>query len=81
MVSAAPIYRDWCRLAIQVSLSPETRKAIKRIDLSVKRFTWMALSAGLLVSGVILYIARHIQLGQAFTRLAIVVFLWGMRKA
>ena len=68
-------------LAIQVSLSPETRKAIKRIDLSVKRFAWMVLSAGLLISGVNLYIAQHIRLGAGFILLSILVFLWGMRKA
>ena len=67
-------------LAIQVSLSPETRKAIKRIDLSVKRFSWMVLSAGLLVSGVNLYIAGHIHLGVVFISLSILVFLWGLRK-
>lgn len=67
-------------LAIQVSLSPETRKAIKRIDLSVKRFSWMVLSAGLLVSGVNLYIASHILLGTILGTLSIVVFLWGLRK-
>lgn len=67
-------------LAIQVSLSPETRKAIKRIDLSVKRFSWMVLSAGLLVSGVNLYIAHHIRLGLFFMILSILVFFWGLRK-
>ena len=67
-------------LAIQVSLSMETRKAIKRIDLSVKRFAWMVLSAGLLISGVNLYIARHLHLGIAFMILSALVFLWGMRK-
>jgi predicted unusual protein kinase regulating ubiquinone biosynthesis (AarF/ABC1/UbiB family) len=67
-------------LAIQVSLSPETRRAIKRIDLSVKRFAWMVLAAGLLVSGVNLYIARHTHLGFSLLTLAILVFLWGMRK-
>ena len=68
-------------LAIQVSLSPETRKAIKRIDLSVKRFAWMVLSAGLLISGVNLYIAHHIRLGSGFILLSVLVFLWGLRKA
>jgi predicted unusual protein kinase regulating ubiquinone biosynthesis (AarF/ABC1/UbiB family) len=67
-------------LAIQVSLSPETRKAIKRIDLSVKRFSWMVLSAGLLVSGVNLYIAHHTRLGVGFMSLSVLVFLWGLRK-
>jgi len=68
-------------LAIQVSLSPETRKAIKRIDLSVKRFAWMVLSAGLLISGVNLYIAHHVRLGSGFIVLSVLVFLWGLRKA
>ena len=68
-------------LSVQVSLSSETRKAIKRIDLSVKRFAWMVLSAGLLVSGVNLYIARHVQLGVVFMSLAALVFLWGLRKS
>ncbi len=67
-------------LAIQVSLSPETRKAIKRIDLSVKRFSWMVLSAGLLVSGTNFYIARHINLGVVFIVFSILVFFWGLRK-
>ena len=67
-------------LAIQVSLSPETRKAIKRIDLSVKRFSWMVLSAGLLVSGVNLYIAHHINLGVVFMILSVLVFLWRIRR-
>ncbi len=67
-------------LAVQVSLSPETRKAIKRIDLSVKRFSWMVLAAGLLVSGVNLYIARHITAGLACNILAVLVFMWGNRK-
>jgi hypothetical protein len=68
-------------LAIQVSLSLETRKAIKRIDLSVKRFAGMVLSAWLLISGVNLYIDRHIRLGAGFIGLSVLVFLWGMRKA
>ena len=68
-------------LAIQVSLSPETRKAIKRIDLSVKRFAWMVLSAGMLISGVNLYIAHHVRLGGLFIILSALVFLWGLRKS
>jgi predicted unusual protein kinase regulating ubiquinone biosynthesis (AarF/ABC1/UbiB family) len=67
-------------LAIQVSLSPQTRSAIRRIDLSVKRFSWMVLAAGLLVSGVNLYIAHHNGLGVLCILLALVVFLWGVRK-
>jgi predicted unusual protein kinase regulating ubiquinone biosynthesis (AarF/ABC1/UbiB family) len=67
-------------LSIQVSLSPETRKAIKRIDLSVKRFAWMVLAAGLVVSGVNLYIASHLHLGITFMIFSILVFLWGLRK-
>ena len=45
------------------------------------RFAWMVLSAGLLVSGVNLYIAQPIRLGSGFILLSVLVFLWGLRKA
>jgi predicted unusual protein kinase regulating ubiquinone biosynthesis (AarF/ABC1/UbiB family) len=68
-------------LSVLVSLSPETRKAIRRIDLSVKRFSWMVLSAGLLVSGVNLHIAgKDETLSIVLVVLSGVSFLWGMRK-
>ncbi len=68
-------------LAVQVSLSPETRKAIKRIDLSVKRFSWMVLAAGLLLSGVNLHIAGSDPLLRIILIvLAVVTFLWGIKK-
>jgi predicted unusual protein kinase regulating ubiquinone biosynthesis (AarF/ABC1/UbiB family) len=68
-------------LAVLVSLSPETRRAIRRIDLSVKRFSWMVLAAGLLVSAVNLYIAgKERALWIVSLVLATVAFLWGIRK-
>jgi predicted unusual protein kinase regulating ubiquinone biosynthesis (AarF/ABC1/UbiB family) len=68
-------------LTIQVSLSPETRRAIRRIDLSVKRFAWMVLTVGLLVSGVNLHIAgKNPPFGILLMILAVVFFLWGMVK-
>jgi len=68
-------------LTIQVSLSPETRRAIRRIDLSVKRFGWMVLTVGLLVSGVNLHIAdKSPPFGILLMILAAVSFLWGMGK-
>lgn len=68
-------------LTIQVSLSPETRRAIRRIDLSVKRFAWMVLTVGLLVSGVNLHIAgKNPPFGILLMVLSIVFFLWGMGK-
>jgi predicted unusual protein kinase regulating ubiquinone biosynthesis (AarF/ABC1/UbiB family) len=68
-------------LSVLVSLSPETRKAIRRIDLSVKRFSWMVLAAGLLVSGVNLHIAgKDETLSLVLLVLAGITFLWGMRK-
>lgn len=68
-------------LVMQVSLSPETRKAIRRIDISVKRFSWMVIAAGLLVSGVNLHIAgKDPVLSLLLTGFAILAFLWGLRK-
>jgi len=68
-------------LTIQVSLSPETRRAIRRIDLSVKRFAWMVLTVGLLVSGVNLHIAGiNPSFGILLMVLSICFFLWGMGK-
>lgn len=68
-------------LTVQVTLSPEMRRAIHRIDLSVKRFAWMVITAALLVAAVNLHIAgkdRPYSLTLFF--LSIVTFLWGMRK-
>jgi len=67
-------------LTIQVSLSPETRRAIRRIDQSVKRFAWMVLTVGLLVSGVNLHIAdKNPPMGLILVGLAVVALLWGLR--
>lgn len=42
-------------LVVQNSLAPNTRKAIKNLELAVNRLTWMVFVIGLLISGVILY--------------------------
>ncbi|MDJ0784392.1 MAG: AarF/UbiB family protein [Desulfosarcinaceae bacterium] len=68
-------------LAVQVSLSPQTRRAIRRIDSSVHRFAWMLIAAALLVSGVNLYIAGKVRpFGMIMMGLAGGAFLWGMRR-
>ena len=68
-------------LTVQVSLSPQTRRSIQRIDLSVKRFAWMVITAALLISGVNLHIAdKGYPFGISLIVLSIVTFLWGMRK-
>jgi predicted unusual protein kinase regulating ubiquinone biosynthesis (AarF/ABC1/UbiB family) len=68
-------------LTIQVSLSSETKQAIRRIDLSVKRFAWMVLTVGLLVSGVNLHIAdKSPPFGILLMILSVAAFLWGMGK-
>jgi predicted unusual protein kinase regulating ubiquinone biosynthesis (AarF/ABC1/UbiB family) len=68
-------------LAVQVSLSPETRRAIRRIDASVKRFSWMVLTAGLIVSAINLYIAgKDPPLLYILMGLAALTFLWGIRR-
>jgi len=65
-------------LTVQVSLSSETRKAIRRIDLSVKRFAWMVVTAALLISGVIS--GKDQIFGMALIGMSILSFIWGMRK-
>lgn len=65
-------------LTVQVSLSADTRKAIRRIDLSVKRFAWMVLTAALLISGVIS--GPDQAFGLSLIVLSILSFAWGMRK-
>jgi predicted unusual protein kinase regulating ubiquinone biosynthesis (AarF/ABC1/UbiB family) len=68
-------------LAVQVSLSRDTRKAIRRIDLSVRRFAWMVITAGLLVSGVNMHIAgKDRPYGIILIILSVLAFLWGIRK-
>lgn len=67
-------------LAVQVSLSPETRKAIRRIDVSVKRFTWIVLTAALLVAGVNLHIAGDSSLSNGMFVLSALSFIWGFRR-
>jgi predicted unusual protein kinase regulating ubiquinone biosynthesis (AarF/ABC1/UbiB family) len=68
-------------LTVQVSLSPEMRRAIHRIDLSVKRFAWMVITAGLLVAAVNLHIAgKDTPFGITLLFLSIAAFLWGMRR-
>jgi predicted unusual protein kinase regulating ubiquinone biosynthesis (AarF/ABC1/UbiB family) len=68
-------------LTVQVSLSPETRQAIRRIDMSVRRFAWMVLTAGLMVAGVNLHIAdKNPPLGIVMIGLSAVAFLWGMGR-
>jgi predicted unusual protein kinase regulating ubiquinone biosynthesis (AarF/ABC1/UbiB family) len=69
-------------LAVQVSLSAETRRSIQRIDLSVKRFSWTVLATGLLVCGVNVYIfGKGELLGISLIGLAVLSFLWGLRKS
>lgn len=68
-------------LVVQVSLSPQTRRAIGRIDQSVRRFAWMVAAAGLLISGVNLHIAGHgTPYGTTLLGLSFLAFLWGLRK-
>jgi predicted unusual protein kinase regulating ubiquinone biosynthesis (AarF/ABC1/UbiB family) len=60
---------------------PRDPAAIRRIDLSVKRFAWMVLTVGLLVSGVNLHIAgKNPPFGILLMVLSVVFFLWGMGK-
>jgi hypothetical protein len=49
--------------------------------MSVRRFAWMVLTAGLLVSGVNLHIAdKNPPMGIALIVLSAATFLWGMGR-
>lgn len=67
------------KLTVRSALSPNARKTIQRLERSVSRLSWMVLTAALLLSGVNLHTA-----GKSFSGtmifLAVLTFLWGMRK-
>ena len=57
----------------------QTRRAIRRIDLSVKCFAWMVLAVGLLVSWANLHTAdKNLPLDIRRMILSVLAFSWGM---
>lgn len=69
-------------LTVQTSLAPDTRKAIRRLEQSVNRLTWMMVAVGLLFTGANLYAGdKGENLGLGLMAASLLVFVWGMFKA
>lgn len=66
-------------LTVQSTLAPEARKTIQRLDRSIRRASWMIVSAALLISGVMLRIDRPEEpAGRWLLALSALTFLWGV---
>ncbi len=66
-------------LSVQATLSPEGRKLIQRLELSMHRLSWMVTSAALLIAGAMLHVDAP---GEPYGRWLVIaagtVFLWGV---
>jgi predicted unusual protein kinase regulating ubiquinone biosynthesis (AarF/ABC1/UbiB family) len=68
-------------LTVQTSLTPTTRKTIRRLERSVKRLSWMMMAAAFLTAGVILYVAGpEPQAGWIFGGLSLLSLVWALRN-
>jgi predicted unusual protein kinase regulating ubiquinone biosynthesis (AarF/ABC1/UbiB family) len=66
-------------ITIQQSLAPDTRKAVQRLERSLRRATWMMLSAALLLAGVMFQLQRPDEPGGAWLLgAAALAFLWAV---
>jgi predicted unusual protein kinase regulating ubiquinone biosynthesis (AarF/ABC1/UbiB family) len=66
-------------LTVQSTLAPEARKTIQRLDRSIRRASWMIVSAALLIAGVMLRIDRPEEpAGRWLLALSALTFLWGV---
>lgn len=63
-------------LTVQSSLAPDARRLVIRLEQSVSRLTWVVLSVGLLIAG--LLADERVWYGEWLPVLALVAFLWGM---
>ena len=69
------------KLTVQTSLSSDARKAMQRLEQSVNRLTWTVLASGLLISGAHLHAGDSDEnFGKILIALAVLTFLWGIRK-
>jgi predicted unusual protein kinase regulating ubiquinone biosynthesis (AarF/ABC1/UbiB family) len=66
-------------LTVQSTLAPEARKTIQRLDRSIRRASWMIVSAALLIAGVMLRIERPGEPESVWLlALCALAFLWGV---
>lgn len=66
-------------LTVQTALTPESRKAVQRLERSIHRLAWMVVSAALLIAGVMIRAGRPAEpYGAWLAILSALVFLWGI---
>ncbi|MES1242597.1 MAG: AarF/UbiB family protein [Acidobacteriota bacterium] len=66
-------------LTFQQSLAPDTRKAVQRLERSLRRATWMMLAAALLLAGVLVRLGQPGDpVGTGLLVAALLAFLWGL---
>jgi predicted unusual protein kinase regulating ubiquinone biosynthesis (AarF/ABC1/UbiB family) len=66
-------------VTIQQSFAPDARKAVQRLERSIRRATWMMLSAALLISGVMVRLEQPGEpLGTGLLIAALLAFAWGL---
>jgi len=66
-------------LTVQQALAPDTRKAVQRLERSIRRASWMMVAAALLISGVMVRLERPGEpAGGWLLGFALLAFLWGV---
>jgi predicted unusual protein kinase regulating ubiquinone biosynthesis (AarF/ABC1/UbiB family) len=66
-------------LTVQQAFAPDTRKAVHRLERSIRRASWMVLAAALLIAGVMVWVQRPDEdAGGWLLGLAVLAFLWGV---
>lgn len=77
---ASRFYRQAARggLTVEISLSPENQKSLRRLERSLRRLTWFVPGSGLLVGGLLLYLAHPEEWwGPLLIGGSAISFLWG----
>ncbi|PKO23167.1 MAG: ABC transporter [Chloroflexi bacterium HGW-Chloroflexi-1] len=68
-------------LTLQTSLAPDATKALRRVERSVDRLTWVVITVGLLIAGVVLRAAEGPGgLSSGLLVSAALAFLWGLTR-
>jgi predicted unusual protein kinase regulating ubiquinone biosynthesis (AarF/ABC1/UbiB family) len=65
-------------LTVQTALTPESRKAVQRLERSIHRLAWMVVSAALLIAGVMVRAGRPGEPYGLWLAISALVFLWGI---
>jgi predicted unusual protein kinase regulating ubiquinone biosynthesis (AarF/ABC1/UbiB family) len=68
-------------LTTQMSLAPDATRALRRIERSLDRLTWVVVAVGLLISGTVLRVIEGPSgLSAALLAGAVLTFLWGLTR-